>query len=167
MSSETLLSGQARSLHGHNMDTLADRIDWSIDHSEKSQAEIARGIGVERAAVSNWKRGITKATNDNLIALARICGVNPEWLILGRGDRLAIDSPVQGRTLDRKLFVELVHTADSIMRSEKLNVPLAQAVGRLIHLHDMILAMRDADGGSDAPVVAEQIRPFLKALAKK
>ena len=51
-----------------------------------TQAEMARRIGVERSAVTQWERqqGTTPSVN-HLVQIAVITGVNFEWLATGRG----------------------------------------------------------------------------------
>lgn len=53
-----------------------------------SQEELADSLGVSRQAVSKWERGESSPDTDNLIALARLCDISLDALLLGRGELL-------------------------------------------------------------------------------
>ncbi len=55
----------------------------------RSQAELGLLVGVSRAAVTQWEKGQTEPTAENLRALAEWTDVNYGWLATGRGDREA------------------------------------------------------------------------------
>ncbi len=57
-----------------------------------SQDEIAKLVGVSRAAVSQWESGDTKNLKPaNLFKLGRVLGKSAEWLALGRGPETPVE----------------------------------------------------------------------------
>lgn len=67
--------------------TFADRIDYAITQAGMSPADLARAIGLSRAAVSKWMTGDTKSVRpDNLFKAADHLRVNPRWLATGQGE---------------------------------------------------------------------------------
>lgn len=67
--------------------TLKDRLERIRSQSTNfpSNAEIARAVDVKPPSVTAWFNGRTKALGKALLPLARLLGVNPEWLETGRG----------------------------------------------------------------------------------
>jgi transcriptional regulator with XRE-family HTH domain len=58
------------------------------------QVELARRVGVSKAAVSHWLDGTTKFIRpEHLVSIADALGLELRWLITGRGPRLAKDGP--------------------------------------------------------------------------
>lgn len=69
------------------MTSLADRLRLAMEGPPRiSQAAIARACGIKAPSVTDWLNGRTKRLEgSNLLATARILGVNPEWLANGEG----------------------------------------------------------------------------------
>ena len=65
---------------------MQERIRRARQRAGLSQSALAAQIDVRRSAVSNWEaaNGI-QPTMQNLVAIARACGVSIEWLGTGRG----------------------------------------------------------------------------------
>lgn len=68
------------------MISMASRVRRARTLVAMSQAELARRVGVERSAVTQWERqqGTTPSVN-HLAQIAVITGVHFEWLATGRG----------------------------------------------------------------------------------
>lgn len=74
--------------------TLAERIREAIQHSGKSQAQIATDTGKSPGAVTQWLDGSTKSLRaDTAEALERATGYNAAWLVTGKGPKLAANVP--------------------------------------------------------------------------
>lgn len=72
---------------------MNDRISEAIEASGKTKAEISRLCGVTNAAVTHWLTGDTKTLKaDQALALARATGYRADWLLHGRGPKLANDA---------------------------------------------------------------------------
>lgn len=70
------------------METMGDRIKALREDKGWSQADLARRVGVERAAVSYWESGQTKELKGkNLDAVCRELECRSAWLITGKGPR--------------------------------------------------------------------------------
>ncbi len=73
---------------------LSDRIREAIQHSGKSQAQIATDTGKSPGAVSQWLDGSTKSLRaDTAAALERATGYSAAWLVTGKGTKIAINVP--------------------------------------------------------------------------
>jgi transcriptional regulator with XRE-family HTH domain len=68
------------------MISMSTRVRKARNLTSISQAELARRIGVERSAVTQWERpqGTTPSVN-HLVQIAIETGVCFEWLATGRG----------------------------------------------------------------------------------
>lgn len=51
-----------------------------------TQVELAKIVGVARVSLTQWESGDTSPKGENLLKLSRALGVNPEWLVSGKGD---------------------------------------------------------------------------------
>jgi phage repressor protein C with HTH and peptisase S24 domain len=103
---------------------LNERIAHAIAHAKKqrglTQREIAQQVGVTPGALTQWKVDVQSLKAENLLKLARITGVNAEWLASGRGEMLAADLGPAVETPMRPVVV--VDTADDIQH-EIFEVP--------------------------------------------
>lgn len=52
-----------------------------------TQSDLGKRIGVSQPTVSDWEKGVTEPTVDNLRLLAVELGVYFEWIVTGRGER--------------------------------------------------------------------------------
>lgn len=58
-----------------------------------SQEDLAEYIGVQKSAVAKWETGRTKnIKKETLHALAILFGVQPSYLLDGKGERLMLDA---------------------------------------------------------------------------
>ncbi|MEE1952308.1 LexA family protein [Aeromonas sp. 75A] len=48
-----------------------------------TQESLAKRLGINRVSISQWERGDTSPKGNNLVRLAEILGVKPEWLLFG------------------------------------------------------------------------------------
>jgi SOS-response transcriptional repressor LexA len=93
--------------------TLAERIREAINHSAKSQAQIASETGKSPGAVTQWLDGSTKSLRaDTAAALERATGYNAAWLVTGNGTKLAANisnvapTPIGGRPIPLISYVQ-------------------------------------------------------------
>ena len=61
--------------------TIADRIQSLRKAKGMSQEELADKVGVSRQAVSKWESGASDPSTTNLMALAKLFGVEAEDLL--------------------------------------------------------------------------------------
>lgn len=66
--------------------TMRQRIRQARKLRGRSQGDVARALGVNRASVSMWETGETEPRPQRLRDLARFLTVDPEWLIFGSGN---------------------------------------------------------------------------------
>lgn len=77
--------------------SLAERISEAIQHSGKSNAEIARKTGKSAAAVTQWLSGETKSIKgDTAAALESVTGYRAQWLVSGKGPKRVDSNVVAG-----------------------------------------------------------------------
>lgn len=73
--------------HSHRMTSAFwDRLTEAFADAgyETSQSGVARRMGVGQSAVAKWANGTGLPTLRKCIEIARITGVNTEWLVSGR-----------------------------------------------------------------------------------
>ncbi|PKM03875.1 MAG: transcriptional regulator [Gammaproteobacteria bacterium HGW-Gammaproteobacteria-6] len=65
---------------------LSDRIRTARRTMHWSQAELASKLAVHASAVGHWERGAgNRPSSERLFELARLTGVNAQWLAVGSG----------------------------------------------------------------------------------
>ena len=70
----------------YNMESINDRLRQLLAEDPRSDAAIARAIGVSRATIGDWKKGRTKDFKlENLFAIADELNVSARWLATGKG----------------------------------------------------------------------------------
>ncbi|XBC27843.1 helix-turn-helix transcriptional regulator [Leminorella grimontii] len=71
------------------MKTFADRLNAAIKESGHSQASLANAVGVSAPGI--WKLTNGKSTSTRkLVEIAKVLGVEPEWLSTGNGPKNSI-----------------------------------------------------------------------------
>lgn len=63
--------------------TIADRIRQAREEKNLSKAELSRRLDLGRQAVQAWESGTAKPDSENLLKLASVLEVRPEWLVRG------------------------------------------------------------------------------------
>jgi transcriptional regulator with XRE-family HTH domain len=103
---------------------------------ETSQSAIARSLELGQSAVAKWAHGVGLPTLRKSIQIAKITGVNVEWLITGRGpkkeqggsvdettkqllERLAEASPEDRREILAFIEFKLANTPPAHKRTER------------------------------------------------
>lgn len=64
---------------------LHERIQQKLDEKKLKQADIARATGKSTAAATKWLRGENTPKTESLKEIAKLLGVNDEWLLTGKG----------------------------------------------------------------------------------
>lgn len=68
------------------MKTLKERLTYAMEISGVKQIDLAKSAGVSRASVNDWVSGKSQnIRGDNLMKIARLLNVNPNWLATGYG----------------------------------------------------------------------------------
>ena len=75
---------------------LKDRLRLSRELKNLEQVEIATELGISRATVSNYERGVTMPGKLVVNAWAVVCDVDVEWLKTGRADSSLPSGPEGG-----------------------------------------------------------------------
>lgn len=78
------------------MTTFTDRLNQAMREADLSQADLHRKSGYTRAAISKWVNG--QSEPKDILKLARILGVSPEWLQTGKESR-ALDTSLPSDAL--------------------------------------------------------------------
>lgn len=68
------------------MENFSDRLKSARKNSGVTQAELAKQVGVSQATIANIENGRNKASTE-VLSLAKILGVSPDWLATGKGVR--------------------------------------------------------------------------------
>lgn len=85
------------------MKTIGERIEYIRKEKKLSKTDVWKGAGLSSGVYSQWLNGQSLA-GDNLIKVAKILGVSPNWLQTGKGDisdpiRPLLQSDTNGITL--------------------------------------------------------------------
>lgn len=62
--------------------TFAEYLAWAIAHSDLSQAELARRLGVDRSTVCQWHSGALVPATDRWSSIAGILGCTEDFIAL-------------------------------------------------------------------------------------
>lgn len=76
--------------------TFGGRLKAALIAAEVKQRTVATHFGVSEQAVSQWVRTATAPETDKIFDLARLLGVNAEWLLHGKEPRDATSIPSSG-----------------------------------------------------------------------
>lgn len=87
-------------LHNASMETLAARIQWALDQSDRNQSDLAKAVGVTRNSVSQWITGKTEPAAASLKKAAVYLKVDVHWLATGEGQ------PRRGRSAEAESSVD-------------------------------------------------------------
>lgn len=69
--------------------TLSERIIEAMDASGVSVRQVATACGISYQAVRKWRISETQSLDGNhLVALAKLTGYEPEWLMTERGPKI-------------------------------------------------------------------------------
>lgn len=77
---------------------LKDRLRLAREQKHLEQADIAAELGISRATVSNYERGVTVPGKLVINAWAVICDVDVEWLKTGKAHNMHPRGPEGGET---------------------------------------------------------------------
>jgi transcriptional regulator with XRE-family HTH domain len=88
---------------------LSEKIKTLREKFGKTQADLARDLGISRAAVNSWEMGLAAPSTSTLIELSHLFSVSTDYL-LGIEDRATID--VNG--LSAKEVAAVVHIVEGI-----------------------------------------------------
>ena len=81
-----------------SLPTIADRLAFAMKKIRISQVVLARRCGVAPSSVHGWLSGKSRfVRGENLLIAAKVVGVSPLWLALGKG-------PMQPGVEDLKMF---------------------------------------------------------------
>jgi transcriptional regulator with XRE-family HTH domain len=94
------------------------RIRLARRHAGLSQMQLAEAVHVQRSAVSHWESSQPKNPSvTHLREIARVTGVQFEWLATGRGDMALCD----------EVRLASVPTADALLVDEPIELRLMRA----------------------------------------
>lgn len=129
------------------VNTFASRLKETREALGKSQAALAREIGVSPGAVGNWEAGGREAPR-SLLALAKAIGVRAEWLRDGKGEKL----PKPGE-IELDLEAALTFLADQMRQADDLPAGVMKESFALL-----------VDGRSEPEKVQKAIRLMSEAM---
>ncbi|MDX8402516.1 MAG: helix-turn-helix transcriptional regulator, partial [Mariprofundaceae bacterium] len=96
--------------------TFGERLKKERNERGLTQSALAKKAGVTKATISALELGYSKqASAEVLLKLSRALGVNPEWLVTGKGPR-RIEPSADGQALPedaRELALKYLALSDS------------------------------------------------------
>lgn len=119
------------------MGTIGSRIKEKRLAAKMTQAALARLVGVERAAVSQWETGQSKTLKgENLLKVAEALGVSPRWLSSGK------DSPFSRHTSAGR--TNTLHVGETAQPFRKIPLTPSKSVP-VVHIRNAELFLRNPD----------------------
>ena len=111
---------------------VAGRIAQAILESGKSQAEIAKKLGMFPTAISRWKTGTTEPTPANINSLSKILGCDVNWLMSGntKSGNTAIES--QGEENEEMYRLKYEQKCEEVLAKDNIIIELQR---ELIEVH--------------------------------
>jgi hypothetical protein len=77
------------------MSTFLDRLKQAMSESGATKTDLWRACDISSGAVSQWfSKPTTQLKGKNLLCVARVLNVNPEWLATGEGNKKLEDEAV-------------------------------------------------------------------------
>lgn len=99
-----------------------DRLRMAIKESSVKQSEIARSLNISNTAITYWLNGTTTNLKyDDVIKLSKLLGVNPAWLMEGKGSKYDSEAQREDVVYIEKLDIAAscgVLTADVDFRTD-------------------------------------------------
>jgi transcriptional regulator with XRE-family HTH domain len=119
-------------------ETLADRLQWSIEHANVSQASLAVHLKISSAALSEWFTSKVKNPKlKNIYKAAQFCKVNSWWLAIGEGSPYdGIDSQFDGISGQDLIIAKgLSELADNSLRGTVQELIAARKTAQEENIH--------------------------------
>lgn len=67
--------------------TIGERLRWLLEHHETTQTSLAEATDLTQSAISNLVTDSSrKPSAPSLLRIANVLGVNPQWILDGKGD---------------------------------------------------------------------------------
>ncbi|MCL1999452.1 MAG: helix-turn-helix domain-containing protein [Turicibacter sp.] len=63
--------------------TISERLFDYMDKNRITQAELAKGTGINPAVISDWRRKGTNPSANKIISICRFLELNTDWLLTG------------------------------------------------------------------------------------
>jgi transcriptional regulator with XRE-family HTH domain len=99
--------------------SINQRIRFAILSDKKNQSELSKMVGVTPAAMSKYVNGLTKPVDEVLKKLAKVTGLDYEWLKNASGkEPLGFKDFIKGTGLTKEELIEKVNQLES--KVEKL-----------------------------------------------
>jgi len=121
--------------YGDSVSTLGERIGVARDHAGLSEGELAARLAVQRKTIHAWEGDGAEPRANTLNMLAGVLGVTPSWLISGVGDGVsspdAMDKPLDGTALRRRLATELREAVETQAHLQKRIARIAEALAAI------------------------------------
>ena len=152
------------------MKTVAERMRYAWQQSEKTQTEIAEACGVARSAVSQWMpeepSQATAPTNENLVTFALLTGFELRWLLTGQGPkrRGEPDSNSGPAAPTKEQLTQCFELLEKTLPSSQFDIPPKERAELTMRMFEVL----KPDGSIDARKVVEVIiNPYVQKQATK
>jgi len=143
---------------------MKDRIAKIIKEEDLTAAKFADEIGVQASSVSHILSGRNNPSLDFLIKIVdRFRGINPEWLLTGKGNMYKSSIPERSytETQDKNLQPNLFNSipADTSQNVEKIFQPEQINNNKVVNENENIIA-------TEEPVIEESRKPNISLGSK-
>lgn len=143
------------------MGTWNQRVKEAREAAKLSQAEFARRVGVRQPTVFEWEGGETKTLKGpNLLKVASVLGVTPEWLLTGKGGRAANSVPADEPSPQEPTPEVLELAAQLMTLNEDQRTAVLRTVLAYGEVRAAAKAKQKARGARDARPSGKRHRPI-------
>lgn len=97
--------------HAHHVEkedlsTPGKRARHARKLAKLNQTELAKKVGITQSSVSDIERGETlEISGPVLVGISQACGVRPEWIVTGKGQKLYIEAEKLNPTPDEVALI--------------------------------------------------------------
>ena len=119
-----------------------------------TQEELAKALGVNRATVSNWETGATRATGSNLERLSLFYGIGPESFYEVELDSVRRELLIAGAQRQREREHDGIHSKADELHTLFERIPFAELRRRFTFDMKLLLAQADSAPLEDLKMAA-------------
>lgn len=101
------------------------RLAWALEHRGRKAADLAKHLGISRAALTNWTTnpGVTPS-GEHLYKMCRFLGMSEDWYLNGAGEFESSKKEPLGLSRVQKTILESDATSPGTYSSKYLEVPV-------------------------------------------
>lgn len=130
--------------------------------------DIAKALGIGLTALYSYERGEREPTAPTLAAYATKFGVDPSWLLTGKGQMFAVRSKVSNKfethRIDKTVFKQVGRLVLRIYKEEGVKLPPDALLDEQSEAYNSLIARAEDPGSQDELI---SLLPWLEARLRR